>query len=44
MQPWEGTIAAPTRWRTMRLYRDPLFLLLVAAATATAFFAVLVSL
>jgi len=28
----------------MRLFRDPLVLLLVAAVTATAFFAVLVSL
>jgi hypothetical protein len=30
--------------RAMRLFRDPLVLLIIAAATATAFFAVLVSL
>jgi hypothetical protein len=39
-----GTIAARSRSRAMRLFRDPLVLLLVATATAIAFFAVLVSL
>jgi hypothetical protein len=38
-----GTIPGRWRFRAMGLFRDPLVLLIVAAATATAFFAVLVS-
>jgi hypothetical protein len=38
-----GTLAPGWRLRPMRPYRDPLILLLVATAAATAFFAVLVS-
>jgi hypothetical protein len=37
-------MAAALRSRPMGLFRDPLVLLLMAAAAATAFFAVLVSL